>query len=658
MSWPLKRRRAGKNAFGATSPPFIDYLKEILRRYPDGGQILKELIQNADDGEASEVVFIHDERRYGTDSVWTEALGKYQGPALYAFNNAAFSEDDWDGIQKAGRSIKQDDPTKVGRFGIGFNSVYHVTDLPCVFSSKYLAVFDPQKMMFDDGREGYRWSLDDEEDRNHLRKYTDQFKPFQDIVNLVFSCSWDKVISDKYFKGTLFRFPLRDEPSEISDNLYNDKKVAQLFHSFNADVDISLLFLRSVSSISMIHIDTSGTVNVRMKVSVSSLHPLQEDGMLGFQREYVRGTTSFKTVSCSSPSNHNTTTKWLVTACHLKEGCVPEIDALALKMSFRPQVDVAFQCDENRRCATGGLSCFLPLPNNEANTTGLPVHINACFGLTDNRRYIKWQEDDQKNDESAMWNELLVKEVLLHVYLMMIQDAVQLARKSILPASTVYNLWPDLSKTDHRVRWHEVAIDVLKLLLQSKEVVCLAENETRWVDISDAIFPNSIADTRMMAAVVRLLTAEGKNLVTVPDHVLKAIERTLPEPATLQWVTPCFVRLVLCKTEIARLCKDDKLSLLEFVLSDGKYEELYGLQLLPCSDGSFRSFTNKEEDTALIDSEEFPRAQLRHLKQRPYSTPGQTQPCVGVVLFFSLSATGPHLHGSLHSLHLRSCLVW
>jgi len=30
-----------RKKFGATSPPFIDYVKEILRRYPDGGQILK-----------------------------------------------------------------------------------------------------------------------------------------------------------------------------------------------------------------------------------------------------------------------------------------------------------------------------------------------------------------------------------------------------------------------------------------------------------------------------------------------------------------------------------------------------------------------------------------------------------------------------------------
>ncbi|XP_063069584.1 sacsin-like isoform X2 [Engraulis encrasicolus] len=79
MSVPARKGRKKKNTFGATSPPFIDYLKDILRRYPDGGQILKELIQNADDAGASEVVFIHDERTYGRDSLWSEDLDKYQG---------------------------------------------------------------------------------------------------------------------------------------------------------------------------------------------------------------------------------------------------------------------------------------------------------------------------------------------------------------------------------------------------------------------------------------------------------------------------------------------------------------------------------------------------------------------------------------------------
>ncbi|CAL1581563.1 unnamed protein product [Knipowitschia caucasica] len=75
MSAKAKKKHRG---FGPTAPPFLDYLKDILRRYPDGGQILKELIQNADDANATEVRFIHDDRSYGTQSLCNQHLAKYQ----------------------------------------------------------------------------------------------------------------------------------------------------------------------------------------------------------------------------------------------------------------------------------------------------------------------------------------------------------------------------------------------------------------------------------------------------------------------------------------------------------------------------------------------------------------------------------------------------
>ncbi|KAG1941227.1 sacsin [Pimephales promelas] len=602
-----------RNKFGATSPPFIDYLKEILRRYPDGGQILKELIQNADDAGASRVVFIHDERHYETQSLWTEELGKYQGPALYAFNDAAFTEEDWEGIQRVGRSIKQDDPTKVGRFGIGFNSVYHITDLPCVFSSEHLAIFDPQKKMFGDDEEGYRWSLDDKEDRKSLLNLRDQFQPFQNVVSHVDSCSWEKVINEEqYFKGTLFRFPLRNEASEISDNLYDSSKVTQLFDSFIADADISLLFLRNVSSITLLHIDTNGFCHNRLKVSASNQF---NNDLSHVKQESFDRKTCFKTVSHIPHQMEETKSQWLVTSCLLKHGYKPEIDSLASKLSFYPQVDAAFRIDEDRSHCNGRLSCFLPLPNNDSNKTGLPIHINACFGLTDNRRFIKWQEEDQKNDESAKWNELLTKDILPHVYLMMILDAIQLSRNSTLPAATVYNLWPDLSKTVHKDRWHEVATDTLKGLFEYK-IFHLAKDEKIWVSPSEAVFPvnNICSDT--MSAVSRLLIAEGENLVTVPQHVLKDVQKIFPEKDTLTWVSPSYVRNVLHRSKAENLSKDDRYSLLELALSDEKYTELQGLKLLPLSDGTFTSFSNEVQNTVLIDNEKFSRTLLPFCKER------------------------------------------
>ena len=50
-----------------------------------------------------------------------------QGPALYAYNNAVFTKDDWKGIRLVSSSLKVEDPMKVGRFGLGFKSVFHMT---------------------------------------------------------------------------------------------------------------------------------------------------------------------------------------------------------------------------------------------------------------------------------------------------------------------------------------------------------------------------------------------------------------------------------------------------------------------------------------------------------------------------------------------------
>ena len=125
------------------------------------------------------------------------------------------------------------------------NHVISFLDVPCIFSSECLGLLDPQEKIHD-RRPGFLWSLVDKEDQGTLMNA--QFQPFQDIVQLLTGKSWENVImDDQNFNGTLFRFPLRSEASEISDNLYNTDKVVQLFDSFIADADICPLFLRNVS---------------------------------------------------------------------------------------------------------------------------------------------------------------------------------------------------------------------------------------------------------------------------------------------------------------------------------------------------------------------------------------------------------------------------
>ena len=87
----------------------------------------QEIIQNADDAGASTVHFYLDNRRHGTRSLVEPQLARFQGPSLLAYNDAIFQDKDWQSIQDLQQSVKAEDPFKVGKFGIGFNSVYHIT---------------------------------------------------------------------------------------------------------------------------------------------------------------------------------------------------------------------------------------------------------------------------------------------------------------------------------------------------------------------------------------------------------------------------------------------------------------------------------------------------------------------------------------------------
>lgn len=483
------------------------------------------------------------------------------------------------------------------------DNVTQSADLPCILSGMHLGFMDPQEQIFGEREGGFRWYMDDPEHQEALTTMRDQFQPFRDIVSLISNDKWSSVVTERqYFNGTIFRFPLRNTISNISDNLYDSEKVADLFESFVADAELSLLFLRNVASVSLKHVDADGKVNTRLQVKSSALACDIPESKNGFE-----ASTRFKLITQISDDQKET--KWLLTTCTMKKGGAQSLHSLAEKLSFSPRVDLAFPCGEGGDSGQGRLSCFLPLPNNESNITGLPVCVNACFGLTDNRRQIKWQDSDQKHDEHALWNELLLKEVLPRAYLVLVRDTIKLAQEFALPVSRVYDLWPDITRMKHKGKWHAAALDVLHHLFRNDmAVLSLAKDERQFVPPSEALLPCSgPTSSRILAALERTLVSCGANLVTLPRNVRSAIAGAHPRPDALAHVTPALVRDILRGDAVQTVSKDDKIQLLEYALSDKNYKELEGLRLLPLSDGSFRAFTQGEVDPALIDSTEFPR---------------------------------------------------
>ena len=93
-----------------------------------GNAILKELIQNADDAGntvpsspsrqtvhpnraasgARRVKFCLDMRSHGVETLAYEKLAEFQGPAIYAYNDAVFTDTDFASIQHIGDSRKKE----------------------------------------------------------------------------------------------------------------------------------------------------------------------------------------------------------------------------------------------------------------------------------------------------------------------------------------------------------------------------------------------------------------------------------------------------------------------------------------------------------------------------------------------------------------------
>jgi len=101
---------------------FEEGIKNLLTElYPDSAHFVFELLQNAEDAKATVVKF-----RLLDNSLEFEHNG-----------SRLFSIDDVESITSIGRSYKKEDPTNIGKFGVGFKSVYSYTLTPEVISGDY-----------------------------------------------------------------------------------------------------------------------------------------------------------------------------------------------------------------------------------------------------------------------------------------------------------------------------------------------------------------------------------------------------------------------------------------------------------------------------------------------------------------------------------------
>jgi sacsin len=126
-------------------------------------------VQNADDAGAETVKFFlgglegFESGEGSACGYLHQGFGDFAGLSLYAWNDASFTEPDFKAIRNIGASSKKSDATKTGKFGLGFNAVYHFTDLPSFVTGKFLVIMDPHQRMLlgADGEKAFarRWNF-------------------------------------------------------------------------------------------------------------------------------------------------------------------------------------------------------------------------------------------------------------------------------------------------------------------------------------------------------------------------------------------------------------------------------------------------------------------------------------------------------------------
>lgn len=587
-------------------------LHQIIRGYPRGLGILKEFIQNADDAGATTLQIIMDWRQHRAERLPDRRMKRLMGPALLLANDKPFSDDDLEAIRRIGEGSKRDSAPKTGRFGLGFNTSYNITDYPSFLTRNSVYCFDPhqnvvvqlpsQAQTF-----GRGWELED-----LWRRAPDWPAAFAVA---------GAPPGVKSYDGTVFRLPLRMSAtaaeSEICKEAFTESDFRELANKAMHSSSELLLFTKNLQELSIREVSEQGIERFLLRVRAA------EPEVVRSARSQVltsmEGTTSkvltdlTKTAGPLPVASYDhrfvvETDQERDETWHVVSGLWRGEDDRLLRAAKEmarhgekavPWVGVAACLAEDgatvRACA-GGLFCSLPLPVE----VQLPVHIHAYFDLDESRQGLTVEHDDQGRSIAARaeWNRALLEEGAARVWTTLLQN---LAARSV---AGFYEVWPDLTSATGMLRR---AFEGVYRMTSSIALITARRK--------DKVM-------RVAASTIALPPKKWREELHDP---LVADDYPMPEPplpahieegykGVLIALTPQAVRHRLRATQdlnvppqqATRSCLQQVSwveSLLRFCLSDNKVDDIAGLPLALLDDGRLHTFKHVNGGTIFLTTE-------------------------------------------------------
>ena len=567
---PLSRHLAVTETLGfqqsGPHEPVTTRLKNILMDHSDDLAIFKELIQNADDAGAKEVKFLLDWRKNNAEKLLCPGLAEAQGPALWVYNDACFKDKDFENINKLAGATKVGNEDKLGRFGLGFSTVYNITDLPSFISREFIAFFDPQTaylgdLITDKSRPGIRLNL--KRNPKVVIAFPDQFKPYQGI----FGCTFENDEEHFFYDGTLFRFPLRTmrqaSESEICSKYYDENYFACLISAFQENATKMMLFLKNISTISFSQISAyqnPSSANRLFEVTKETLETFSRrdlarkdknnnhkevpssdlNEMSNFDEQYDECPSLSKLVSfkfqtyprdTTQNANMQTCRTWLITSCYGDRKSLEMANSEDGKLNgLIPKAEVATLLSSSNKSngqwspekIVGEVFFGLPL----GVETGSPVHVNGCFAVTANRQNL-WEDTgggtySQKPIE-VLWNEYLLEDAASKAYVQLLEEIATLREQGKAMDLSFDAIWPDPEKAPSKT-WKTFAYSVYEKICSSS--VPLVKTQLRWVSIKDSVFLDE--NVMMLPESLPIMWTCGYNVVQLPRFVSVAFQKCVP----------------------------------------------------------------------------------------------------------------------------------
>ncbi|CAG8717618.1 12169_t:CDS:2, partial [Dentiscutata heterogama] len=423
---------------------------------------------NADDAGARKLCLVVDENGFGIPkkslelnqhSLLTEEMNNWQGSALWIFNDAVFTDKDFESLLKLGVGGKSKDYTKIGRFGIGINVSFHLTDLVSFVSGEYIAFLDPsEKFLPKTGNpprhaRGKRINFLKNDFKNRFKNQTEPYISLARNLsneNASIFKEFKEFDFTKKFNGTLFRIPLRNEKtaqnSEILQELFHPRDILQIFGEIKGNQE--MLFLRNIEYCSLQFLKGKSRQMI-WEAKIENMDPTLRNNRLSssscvqqiFQLEMEMNNRDRKSSEI-----------WLVCTDGKDKNSVGDLETFSINNNIRARGGIAslLARSDNKSLArlkkdkfpnppipmlTGTLYSFLSLPI----TTFLNVHINGTFYISSDRRNMLQSENNsilngksKSNSLGDNWNKHILFEILPQLHATLLERVAELDYQQFL----------------------------------------------------------------------------------------------------------------------------------------------------------------------------------------------------------------------------------